>query len=266
MRTARDEGATLSGKNESVMRLERYAEVLAHVVYFRGEDLYEVLARLGVAPVEWERADAEHTADLALSARRNQGIQALRFSSVFARTRRSLEARQPSLASLGPPQHRAAEDVQPAHLPPTQLAPPQRPAYVPTRSPLERGEISPWAASARAPSAGAGNWPTVPPRAEAASTSVGPPAPPRLAEAPLAPSPSSAPMRASIPRGTADIAEFVPRPDLPFQAGQAQAAGQNAPEGKRLQRFDPQTGKPLDPLDPPLRTDALPVPGDDGSR
>ncbi|WP_437776260.1 hypothetical protein [Sorangium sp. So ce1097] len=256
------------------MRLERYAEVLAHVVYFRGEDLHEVLARLGVTPADWARADAVHTAELALSGKRNQGIQALRFSSVFARTRRSLEAKRPSLASLGPAHPPPAGEAAPAHPPPPPapppLVPPQGPSFVSPRSPLERDEISPWAASARARSAGAGNWPPVPPRAEAASTSVSPPAPPRLAEAPPAPSPSSAPMRASIPRGTADIAEFVPRPDLPFQAGQAQAAGQNALEGKRLQRFDPRTGKPLDPLDPPLRTDAPPVPGavpgDDGSR
>ncbi|WP_438006249.1 hypothetical protein WME89_47855 [Sorangium sp. So ce321] len=241
------------------MRLERYAEVLAHVVYFRGEDLYEVLARLGVAPAEWERADAEHTAELALSAKRNQGIQALRFSSVFARTRRSLEAKRPSLASLGPPQRPATESVAPAR--PVPPAPPQGPAYASPRSPPDRDEVSPWAAGARARSAGAGSWGPAPPRLEGAPAAASPPAPPRPAEAAtVSPRPAAG---AAVPQGTADIAEFVPRPDLPFQARPAPAAGQSAPEGKRLQRFDPQTGKPLDP---PLWADASPAPGDEGKR
>ncbi|WP_437819472.1 hypothetical protein [Sorangium sp. So ce1078] len=241
------------------MRLERYAEILAHVVYFRGEDLYEVLARLGVAPAEWARADAEHTAELALSAKRNQGIQALRFSSVFARTRRSLEAKRPALASLGPPQRPTAESTAPAR--PLTPGPPPGPAYVPPRSPPDRAEVSPWAAGARARSAGAGSWGPAPPCLEAAPAAASPPAPPRPAEAATVSSSASA--RAGIPQGTADIAEFVPRPDLPFQARQAPAAGQSAPEGKRLQRFDPQTGKPIDP---PLWADAPPAPGDEGKR
>ncbi|WP_437317487.1 hypothetical protein [Sorangium sp. So ce385] len=241
------------------MRLERYAEVLAHVVYFRGEDLYEVLARLGVAPAEWERADAEHTAELALSAKRNQGIQALRFSSVFARTRRSLEAKRPSLASLGPPQRPAAESTASAR--PLTPGPPPGPAYVSPGSPPDRDEVSPWAAGARARSAGAGDWAPAPPRLEAAPPAASPPAPPRPVQtATVAP---SAAARVSILQGTADIAEFVPRPDLPFQARQAPAAGQSAPEGRRLQRFDPQTGKPLDP---PVWADAPPAPGDEGDR
>ncbi|MGK4000621.1 hypothetical protein [Sorangium sp. So ce1024] len=243
------------------MRLERYAEILAHVVYFRGADLYEVLARLGVAPADWEQADAEHMAELALSAKRNQGIQALRFSSVFARTRRSLEARRPSLTSLGPPQRPATEDTAPAHRPPPPVssppAPPQGPAFVLPRSSPEHDEISPWAASARARPASDGSWEPAPPRAQTASSPASPPMPPRTAEA--APMPPGAPMGVSIPGGTADIAEFVPRLDMPFQAGQAQAARQSALEGKRLQRFDPQTGKPLDT---PLWIDAPPARGD----
>ncbi|WP_441290432.1 hypothetical protein ACSRUE_07595 [Sorangium sp. KYC3313] len=244
------------------MRLERYAEVLAHVVYFRGADLYEVLARLGVAPADWERADAEHTAELALSAKRNQGIQALRFSSAFARTRRSLEAKRPSLASIGPAQRPAAEDAAPAHArpppaAPPALAPPQGPAFVSPRLPTERNEVSPWAANAHARPASDGSRPPAPPppRSEVVATPPGPPAPLRRG------GPPSPPERAGIPQGTADIAEFVPRPDMPFQPGQARAAGQSAPEGKRLQRFDPQTGKPLDP---PLGV-AAPKPGDEGS-
>ncbi|WP_438040274.1 hypothetical protein [Sorangium sp. So ce128] len=242
------------------MRLERYAEVLAHVVYFRGADLYEVLTRLGVAPADWERADAEHTAELALSAKRNQGIQALRFSSAFARTRRSLEAKRPSLASLGPPQRPAVEGAAPAHAPPPPaappaLAPPQGPAFVTPRSPTERDEVSPWAASAHARTASDGSRPPAPSRSEVVATRPSPPAPLRRGGLP---SPLEG---AGIPQGTADIKEFVPRPDTPFQPGQARAAGQSAPEGKRLQRFDPQTGKPLDP---PLGVDA-PKPGDEGS-
>ncbi|WP_437713027.1 hypothetical protein WMF45_45115 [Sorangium sp. So ce448] len=243
------------------MRLERYAEVLAHVVYFRGADLYEVLARLGVAPADWERADAEHTAELALSAKRNQGIQALRFSSAFARTRRSLEAKRPSLVSLGPMQRPAAEGAAPVPAPPPPvpappaLAPPQGPAFVSSRSPTERNEVSPWAASAHARPASDGSRPPAPPRSEGVATPPGPPAPRRRG------GPPSPLEGAAIPQGTADIKEFVPRRDMPFQPGQARAAGLSAPEGKRLQRFDPQTGKPLDP---PVGVDA-PKPGDEGS-
>ncbi|WP_437731462.1 hypothetical protein [Sorangium sp. So ce1335] len=246
------------------MRLERYAEILAHVVYFRGADLYEVLARLGVAPAEWERADAEHMSELALAGKRNQGIQALRFSSVFARTRRSLEAKRPSLASLGPPQRPGAEDASPAHPPPPAppaIVPHQGQAFVPPGSSPERDEVSPWAAGAHARRAcGPGSWAPAPPRAQTVSASASPPVPPRPPEA--APVRPGAPLGVGIPRGTADIAEFVPRPDMPFQSGQAQAAAQSAPEGKRLQRFDPQTGKPLDA---PLWVDAPPVRGDEGN-
>ncbi|MGK4008490.1 hypothetical protein WMF31_38125 [Sorangium sp. So ce1036] len=215
----------MNDKSEKVMRLERYAEVLAHVVHFRGADLYEVLARLGVAPEDWARADAEHTAELALSAQRNQGIQALRFSSVFARTRRSLEARRPSLESLGPPQRPAAGNAAPAHLAPQAALPasPQGPAFALPRSSPERADVSPWAAHASA-------------RPET--------------------------VRAGIPQGTADIAELVPRPALPFQASQAQSAGQSAPEGRRLPRFDPQTGRPLGV---PLRVDAPKTPSGEES-
>lgn len=215
----------MSDKSESVMRLERYAEVLAHVVHFRGADLYEVLARLGVAPEDWARADAEHTAELALSAKRNQGIQALRFSSTFARTRRSLEARRPSLESLGPAQRPATGNTAPAHPAPQPAlsALSQGPAFVLPRSSPERADISPWAAHANT-------------RPET--------------------------VRAGIPRGTADIAELVPRPALPFQASQAQSVGQCAPEGERPPRFDPQTGKPLDA---PLRVDTPKTPsGEEG--
>ncbi|CAN98369.1 hypothetical protein [Sorangium sp. So ce145] len=243
------------------MRLERYAEVLAHVVYFRGADLYEVLARLGVAPEDWEQADAEHTAELALSAKRNQGIQALRFSSAFARTRRSLEAKRPSLASLGPMQRPAAEGAAPVPVPPPPapappaLAPPQGPAFVSSRSPTERDEVSPWAANAHARPASDGSRPPAPPRSEGVAMRPSPPAPLRRG------GPPSPLEEAAIPQGTADIKEFVPRRDMPFQPGQARAAGQSAQEGKRLQRFDPQTGRPLDP---PLGVDA-PKPGDEGS-
>lgn len=233
----------MSGKDEKVMRLERYAEVLAHVVYFRGEDLHEVLARLGVTPEDWARADAEHTAELALSAKRNQGIQALRFSSVFARTRRSLEAKRPSLASLGLRQQPATENTAPAPLP-RAPATPQQPAFTVPRSPAERDAISPWAANARALSTGDRGW--TPPRAEAAPAS------------PISPD------RAAIPLNTADISELVPRRDLPFQDAHAQTTRPSAPErkGKRLQRFDPQTGTPLDP---PVWVDAPPAPDEEGS-
>ncbi|KYG10984.1 hypothetical protein BE21_09225 [Sorangium cellulosum] len=69
-------------------------------------------------------------------------------------------------------------------------------------------------------------------------------------------------MRAGIPQGTADIAELVPRPTLPFQASQARSAGQSAPEEKRPPRFDPQTGRPLDA---PLRVDAPKTPSGEES-
>ncbi|HTN91944.1 MAG TPA: hypothetical protein VL242_50090, partial [Sorangium sp.] len=172
------------------------------------------------------------------------------------------------LASLGPPQRPATEGVAPAateSVAPARLsppAPPQGPAYASPRSPPDRDEVSPWAAGARARSAGAGGWGPAPPRPEGVPAAASPLAPPRSAEAATTASPS-APARVSIPQGTADIAEFVPRPSLPFQASQPPSAGQSAPEGKRLQRFDPQTGKPLDP---PLWADALPAPGDEGKR
>src|SRR5687767_9148700 len=91
-----DEGAL-----RRAVKLERYAEILAHVMHYRGEDLFEVVTRLGLTPDAWYAVDTAWTAELALGMKRQQRDQALRFSAALAKTRERLARTSPPLASIG---------------------------------------------------------------------------------------------------------------------------------------------------------------------
>lgn len=93
--------------------IERYADVLAHVVHFAGSRT-EVLEALGVAEAEWLAAETEHTSSLELAQKRQQSAYALRFVSTFARVRGRLQRSGATIASV----RREAQAV-PAKPPPT---------------------------------------------------------------------------------------------------------------------------------------------------
>ncbi len=83
------------------VKIERYAEVLAHIVFFGTERTSEVVARFGFSIAAWRAVDAAWTDDLAEAIRRNQQDLALRFSAAFAKRRRRLVVEQPALSSVG---------------------------------------------------------------------------------------------------------------------------------------------------------------------
>jgi DNA-binding CsgD family transcriptional regulator len=80
------------------MKLEEYAEALAHFVHSGPERRQEVAHRFGIALELWHRVDAAWTAALADENDEAGRAQAIRFSRAFIRTRREL-ARQQQVGS-----------------------------------------------------------------------------------------------------------------------------------------------------------------------
>jgi hypothetical protein len=103
-------------------KVERYAEVLAHVVHFGTERLEEVVQRFGFTVQAWRAVDAAWTDELAEGIRRNQQDLALRFSASFAKRRRHLAREQPSLEAAGEVPAKASA--------PGSHAPPQTPGVL----------------------------------------------------------------------------------------------------------------------------------------
>ncbi|EYF08190.1 putative exported protein [Chondromyces apiculatus DSM 436] len=240
------------------VKLERYAEVLAHILHYRAEDLFEVLARLGVPADSWHAVDAAWTAELALGIKRQQRDQALRFSATFAKTRERLARTALPLASLGAP---APRDTPVPPDPPRPLSSLPGPSEAP----------SPWAARP------ASVQPTFTPAPPVLPPPPSPPFQPPVIVTPVPP-PLGAPSSLAALRDTADISGSVPRQPLPFVQAKSTPASsppspallqtplppveptQAPPPGKRLMRFDPQTGQPLAT---PIWVDAPPPPKDE---
>jgi len=103
-------------------KVERYAEVLAHVVHFGTERTEEVVGRFGFAVHEWRAVDAAWTNELAEGIRRNQQELALRFSAAFAKRRRRLAQDQPALEAVGDPLAKGPEPAAPGAGPPDRSA------------------------------------------------------------------------------------------------------------------------------------------------
>lgn len=81
--------------------LERYAEILAHVVHFGQYRLVELLPRFGLSSEQWHVIDEAWTHELAEGRRRQQHEQAARFNVTFAKTRERLAKTQPAISSVG---------------------------------------------------------------------------------------------------------------------------------------------------------------------
>lgn len=80
----------------------RYAEILAHVRHYPADRHAEVIARLGIRRANWEAASSKWQR-VRESERTSGKLDAtIRFGRVLRDTRAALEARQPTLESLGP--------------------------------------------------------------------------------------------------------------------------------------------------------------------
>lgn len=83
------------------LKLERYAEILAHVMHFGVDRAEEVVRRFGLEIDRWRELDRAWSSELALGMKRQQPGQALRFSSTFHKRRERLTAEQPPVSAVG---------------------------------------------------------------------------------------------------------------------------------------------------------------------
>jgi hypothetical protein len=83
------------------VRLDRYAEILAHVLHFGAEHTAEVVARFGLPIERWWALDRAWMDALATSANQTPREATLRFSATLHACRLRLAQKQPPLASIG---------------------------------------------------------------------------------------------------------------------------------------------------------------------
>jgi hypothetical protein len=83
------------------MKLERYADVLAHMMHFGDERAAEVAARFGLSLEAWRAVDRAWSSELALGIKRQQHDQGLRFSATFHKRRQRLAREMPSIEAIG---------------------------------------------------------------------------------------------------------------------------------------------------------------------
>lgn len=231
---------------KAALPLERYAEILAHLMHFGSAQSEEVLRRFGYGRAEWDLADTAWILELSLGVKRQQRDQALRFSATLAKVRQKLLRTMPSIDAIGRADAiaKVAEPIQEGSNP---VVKEQAPVFMSMGSASLDSVTgrSPWVVHAAPPQPPAAPSPAVPQTPSVSVVSAPPPLP---AAAPAVPGQGQ----------TADISAFVPRELLPFQqAPQApQAPRPPTPEavaappaeikGKRLIRFNPQTGQMLD--------------------
>lgn len=131
------------------VRLDRYADILAHVMHFGTDRAEEVVARFGLSLERWRSIDKAWTSELALGMKRQQREQALRFSAAFHGRRQRLVRQHPPLDSIGDASQKADPDLpespppnvatQPSGVPSFMLVPATPPSAPPPAS------SSPWA-------------------------------------------------------------------------------------------------------------------------
>ncbi len=215
----------------------RYAEALATILHYRPEEAAEVVARLGLTSEAWEAAERAWTEVLTCRGTRTDGVLALEFTSTFARTRKRLGLAKPKIAKVGPlPVAPSVNDASQqagttAHTTP-------RAAELPSYLREDRLTPSPERTS--------------PPPALYAATMALPIMRPDELIAPPSPAPPP-PVLAPTPQDgeaaeTAEVDVRCFRAPLPFLDATGKPSAETvaaAPIGKRLIRFDPQTGEPL---------------------
>jgi hypothetical protein len=233
--TSAQSGHTAPGTD---LPLGRYAEALATILHYRPEQAAEVVARLGLTSEAWEAAEKAWTEILTCPGNRTDGAIALEFTSLFARTRKRLSVTKPRIAKVGP-MPVAVPAIQ--ALPPlaTSAPEPTRAAEVPSYLREERPTPAPDRVS--------------PPPPRYAPTMALPIMRPDEVIAPVMPAHPAA-MLAPTPSEDEDVNETAEvdvrcfRKPLPFADARAMPSAEPVaipPAGKRLIRFDPQTGEPL---------------------
>lgn len=204
--------------------LERYAEILAHAIHFRGEDLYDIARRFGLTPEQWARLDASWTDELSRAHRQQHFDRGVRFTGTFAAVKKRLEATMPAWSSIRPP---------PAHAP--RAADPPSPEPAPPPPPVVPFA---WSQPVAAPPPVVA---TAPPSLDATAdvTALRPPVSlpfikpregePRPAAAPAPPASPPPPREAGDLDATADVSALRPRDLLPFAKASPPAAPEPAP-------------------------------------
>lgn len=94
------ETAELHKQARVFVSLERYADILAHVMYFGQGRLPELLQHIGLSQQQWAVVEAAWTHELAEGKRRQQHEQASRFNVRFSQTRQRLAKTQPALDKI----------------------------------------------------------------------------------------------------------------------------------------------------------------------
>ena len=218
--------------------LGRYAEALATILHYHPEQAAEVVARLGLTAEAWEAAEKAWTEVLTCPGNRTDGAIALEFTSVFARTRKRLGVTKPKIAKIGPlPIAPPAVQALPARV--AAVPEPARAAELPSYLREEQAIPVPDRVS--------------PPPPQYAATMALPIMRPDEVIAPVMPAHPSL-MLAPTPNEDDDVNETAEvdvrcfRKALPFANARVKPSAEAVavpPAGKRLVRFDPQTGEPL---------------------
>ena len=220
--------------------VDRWADALAHIIYFGLPRRAEVLARLGIAEPDFEAADARWNAALVAEALEDEHPVADAFGAAFAPVHKRLKAEKPPIESLGAlpaeaapaaPEPVAAPDIAPEPAPPPEAQPSFLAGHAAAHSaaPVDR-----WARWAGAKEAGRTNEVDVSQLLQAALPFMGKPtgAPTSAAQAP--PSALPAVKRAPAALTGTTLGQIAPKaPALPFAGAAPPPAPAPLPPVKR---------------------------------
>ena len=225
-------GTTIPGV---ALSLERYAETLAAILHEQQEPPQAVVERLGIASAAWTIADRLWTEALTCPGRQVDSALAVKFASVLSRKRKQLAAgaKVKQEAPSPKPQNAPVGEAR-AESPPAAPRAAEVPSYLreerPTPGPDRMSPPPPQYAATMA-------LPIMRPDEMAAPVMSAQPSPM------FAPTPSEDEVNE-----TAEVDVRCFRKPLPFADAQAKPSAEPVaipPAGKRLIRFDPQTGEPL---------------------
>ena len=214
--------------------LERYAETLAAMLHHQDEPPRAVLARLGIASSEWATADRLWTEALTCPGRRTDSALAIKFASALSRRRKQLAAGAKVVQPAPHPKPVAPHVESPVAFSPAPLAGPEVPSYLREQQPTPVPDrVSP----------------SPPQYAATMALPIMRPDEPIAPVMPAQPSPMFPPTPSEDEvNETAEVDVRCFRKALPFSDARAKLGaepGAIPPAGKRLVRFDPQTGEPL---------------------
>jgi hypothetical protein len=219
------------------LSLAQYAETLATLLHHRSEEVADVIGPLGITSEQWTAAERAWSEVLTCTGHRDDGAISLEFTSLFARARKRLGLATQDAAKLG--SVAAAVPAFQGFPPIVPAAPePSRDAEVPSY--LREDKPAPFPDRASPPP------PQYPPTMalpimrpdEVVAPAISP------QPLPIAPPPSEN----EDVNETAEVDVRCFRAALPFSATRTKPSAEAVavpPAGKRLIRFDPQTGEPL---------------------